>query len=300
MEHAHHVAGEDRFHRRIGEAEVAHEAVEVVRAALGLGRGRREGNEIDAARRVLAAGEVHAVARRHVLDDLPAVDIVWEAAGALIERRRRSIADPARQSHEPLLALHRRGELGDRGRADGAGMHIGEMRDVEHVVGDELVVAFHVDLLGLRVRPFAMVGPPPVRDQRGVGALGRAHPDPQPSVALDERIGANARLRRHARLPGDLGTAPVRREAQPMVAAAQLVAFEPAHRQRQVAVAAAIFQRDRCAVFAAIEHDRLVQQQPRERLARHLGCTGGDVPGAAQEHATTALWPAPPACAPRT
>jgi hypothetical protein len=155
--------------------------------------------------------------------------------------------------------------------------------DVHHVVRDQLVIALNVDLLGLRERPFAVRGPPPVRDERRIGTLGRAHPDPQPLVALNEWIGAHARLRRNARLAGNLDAAPVRRKQQAVIAAAQPIALELAHRQRQMPVTAAVFQRYCGTVLAAVEHDRLIEQRARERLARHLGCAGGDVPGLAQE-----------------
>ena len=113
VEDAHHVAGENGLHLRIGEPEVAHEAEEVVRRALGLGRRRAERHQVDLAAFVLAAGEVDAVARRHVLDDLPAVDVRGKAAGLLVERRRRPVEDPAREAHQPLLALDARRKLGD-------------------------------------------------------------------------------------------------------------------------------------------------------------------------------------------
>jgi hypothetical protein len=115
-----------------------------------------------------------------------------------------------------------------------------------------------------------MIGPPPVRDQRRIGALRRAHPDPQPAVAFDQRIGAHSRLRRHAFLAGDLDALSVRGEKQAVVTAAQAIAFEPAHGERQVPVAAAVFQRHRSAIFAPVEHQRLAEQRARERLARHL------------------------------
>ena len=263
----------------------------------GLGRRRAERHQVDALAWVLAAGEVHAEARRHVLDDLPAVDVPREAAGIAVERRRRPVEDPARQAHQALFALRGRRKLGDRRGADRGGVHVREVRHVEDIVRDELVVAFHVDRIRPRERPVRMLGPPPVRDQRRIGPRRVAHPDPYPAILLEHRIRAHARLRRDSALAGDLHALSGRVEKQPVIAAAQAIAFEAPARQRQMAVAAAVFQRHGAPRLGAEENHRLIEESARERRARHLAIPGGDIPGMTQVAAQTARASTTSACA---
>ena len=72
--------------------------------------------------------------------------------------------------------------------------------------------------------------------------------------------------------------------AQPMVVALQRVADELALGQGQVAVGAAILERDRRAVLEPIEHDRLAQDDAAERAPRDLVIVGRDVPAIPEEH----------------
>jgi hypothetical protein len=66
--------------------------------------------------------------------------------------------------------------------------------------------------------------------------------------------------------------------------ALQGVAHELAHRQGQVAVRAAVFERDRRAVLEPIKHDRLAQDHAAKGLARDLVVLRGDVPIIPEEH----------------
>ncbi|MNC93264.1 hypothetical protein D3C83_98490 [compost metagenome] len=76
-----------------------------------------------------------------------------------------------------------------------------------------------------------------------------------------------------------------------MIAAAQAVALELAHRQRQLPVAAAVLQRDRLPVLLAIQDHRLAEKRPGERSAGQFTIPGGDVPGVTQKHGSTGLSP---------
>src|SRR5579863_5634538 len=64
----------------------------------------------------------------------------------------------------------------------------------------------------------------------------------------------------------------------------QHVAVELAHRQRQMPVRAAIFERHWLAGLGAVEHNRLAQNCPAKRLAPDLVLARGDIPVVAQEH----------------
>ena len=158
------------------------------------------------------------------------------------------------------------------------------MRHIEDVVVDELIIAGDRDHVGLGTGPIGVIHPPPIRDQRRIGAFRIAHPDPDPVEALDQRIGPDRRVGRDLCLARDFDTAPAAVEAQPVIAATQRVAFEPAKGERQVAMAAAILERDRRAVLLAVKDDRLAEDHPGQRLAADLAVPGRDIPGIAQEH----------------
>src|SRR6185437_12817531 len=100
------------------------------------------------------------------------------------------------------------------------------------------------------------------------------------------RIAGDARVLRDLRLPGNFDALTARREFEAVIAAAHIVALDDAHGERQVAVAAAVFERDGFALLGAVEHDRQAKEYPRQRGARDLFAPGGDVPAMAQEHGT--------------
>ena len=73
--------------------------------------------------------------------------------------------------------------------------------------------------------------------------------------------------------------------------ALQRIADQLAHRERQMTVRAPVLERDRRAVLEAIEHDRLAENDPAERLALDLGVGGGDVPVVPEEHGLSSSAP---------
>src|SRR6185503_19359756 len=163
-------------------------------------------------------------------------------------------------------------------------MHIDEMRYIEDVIVDQLIIAGDRNHVGLGASPIWMISPPPIRDQRRIGAFRLTHPDPNPIEALDERIGPDRGIRWDLSLAWDLDTTAARIEAQPVVAAAQRIAFEPTEGKRQVAVATAILERDRLAVLLPVEDDRLAKDYPPSRLPAELAVPGRHIPGIAQKH----------------
>src|SRR5262249_17228466 len=98
-------------------------------------------------------------------------------------------------------------------------------------------------------------GPVRVVVTREVGDLGwiglalLAHPDPEIAVPFDDRIGAHADTRRDTILAGNSDAGARCIEGEAVIAALDQAAFEHlALVQRRAAVAAAVFERDRCAV----------------------------------------------------
>ena len=227
-----------------------------------------------------------------MLHDLPAVDIALEFSGVLVHRRRRPVDDPAGHAHLPRLAFGRHRKLRDRGTADRCRVHVGKVRDIEHVVVDELVMAAHVKRIGPSAGPFRMRGPPPVWDQRGIGFCRVAHPDPDPVPARNHRVGADARLRRDALLSGNFDAPPRGFELQAVVAAAQIIADHHAQRQLRVPVAATILQRHRRAIGLPVEHNRRVKKNTSEGLVpRYLAVPCPNVPTVTKEHGRSAVTP---------
>ena len=66
------------------------------------------------------------------------------------------------------------------------------MAGIEQIVDRELVVTVHVDEIALDHGPVGVFVHPDVGDQRFVGERRIAHPDPDPTPALDNRIRAHA------------------------------------------------------------------------------------------------------------
>jgi len=62
------------------------------------------------------------------------------------------------------------------------------------------------------------------------------------------------------------------------------VADELAHRERRLAVAAAVLQRHRRAVVLAEEEHRLVEEDAAAHLPRHLMVPRRDIPGVTHVH----------------
>ena len=163
-------------------------------------------------------------ARRQVVDDLPAVDVAGEFADLDEGRRRRLVDDPARHLHAARRAIDaHRGVLDQRHVADGGLVHESEMREIEQVVADELPVALRVQIVGLGA-PVRIVEPMVVGDLGGIGQRRIAHPDPQPLVALDHRIGLHPRARRDHVLARHAHAGAGAIEAQPVIVALQHVA----------------------------------------------------------------------------
>ena len=130
-----------------------------------------------------------------------------------------------------------------------------------------------------------------VGDQIGIRARRLAHPDPQPAMALRHRIGFDAGARRNGVLARHFHALPGAVIAQAVIVALQEIADQPAHGERQVAMDAAVFERDRPAVLLAKQHDRLAKDRAAERLARDLMVGSSDVPEIPQEHGRGSVMP---------
>ena len=145
------------------------------------------------------------------------------------------------------------------------------MRQIEQVVVHELIVRREVVIARHRL-PGRVVHPVEIRDAGGVGQRRLAQPDPREGVALDQRIFAHARPRRHLVLPGHPHALAVAVKAQSMVAALDLVSDDAAERQRREAMRAAVGKRDRLARGGAEQHDLLAAHGAGERRRSRSRC----------------------------
>ena len=177
------------------------------------------------------------------------------------------------------------GKIRHRRRPDVLYVHIGQMRQVEQVVVEQLVMARDMKRrIALHDRPVRMVHHVPVRQQAFIRLVRVARPDPDVLVLFEYRPGPHEAVRRHLRLAGDFHAGAGRVEFQPVIAALQDVADDLALRQRQVPVAAAVFQRDRVPGAVPEQDERLVQDGARQRFVRrHLVIPGSGVPGVFQK-----------------
>ena len=157
-------------------------------------------------------------------------------------------------------------------------MHKAEMRQVQQVVDDQLVIAFDIEIRPL-VSPI-VVGLPGIRnDQVFVGQRRITHPDPDPVVFLDDWIGADLGPRRDRSLSRHMRALARRIELKAVIVAFQLVADEFALRQRHSAVAAAVFKGLRRTILLAPEDNVFIANGARHRCPVNFFRLGADVPG---------------------
>ncbi len=189
---------------------------------------------------------------------------------------------PALRQHDIALAQ----QFGARGiqhvRRGEGGVEELDVAEVEQVVGDQLVVGGDAQVAGDGGVAHGLAERGEVGDGGGVGAGGLAEPEPDETVALGERIGANpgGRWDRAAVRIVHAGASAV--EAQAMVAALQRVIDQLAAGQRRHAVRAAVGQRDWLTGWQTDHYHWLVQQNTAERRRPKLGSVGGDIPGVAE------------------
>ena len=226
------------------------------------------------------------------MDQLVAVDIGVAPCRRREHGRRRDVAHDAVDEHlVPLPARLDRG-FRDGFVADTGAMHIGLVRQVDQIVDQQLVMRPDMEAVAER-HPAVLVQPGHRRQERRIGGFGRPHPDPDPAVFLDRRIGAQSGAARHPVLARHGDASAVRVIGEAVIAADQPVADQPPLRQRQAAVDAAVYERARNAVLGAEEHDRLAAHRAGERGAADLRSGGRDVPSLLDEHALflpDALW----------
>ena len=137
------------------------------------------------------------------------------------------------------------------------------MAEVEKIIDAKQVVRLDVDAIADR-DPAIPVDDAEIRQPALVRERRVAHPYPDHLPAFDEgkRLdfsrGGNLLLTGH----GDAAAAAI--EHQPVIAALHIVFDELADRQRNVAVTAAILDRNRLSGFGAIQKNRLIEDLPAE------------------------------------
>jgi len=156
-------------------------------------------------------------------------------------------------------------------------MHVGFVGQVHQVVDHQAVVALDVKQAA-PVGPFIAYRPFQVGDQRRVGLILIAGPDPDESVALDHGIALVARETTYP-LPWHLQRFPVAAHDQAVIAAHQVAVFDVSQRQRCAAMGAKVLDCHNLVFLAVIENDFFAADLPPERFLRNfIGCAG-DVPG---------------------
>ena len=259
------MAARFRLRRERGEEGAVHalRAVALARA----GAGRRDADVADHHRRRL---------ERH---DLPAIGAAGLAQLTGPERRRFDIDHPARHGRGAIGMGHFERRIEDRVVADAAGMDVSLVGEVHQVVDHQPVVALERVESPALALPLLPVVPMEIGHGGGIGEGRIARPDPDQPMPLDDRIaphrgrGVDRLLRRH------MGAAPGGIEHQPMIAAHDLVADQPAHRERQQPMPAGVLERGDGAVGAAVENDVMAADRSGRERAPDLMAPGGRIPG---------------------
>ena len=176
----------------------------------------------------------------------------------------------------------------DRITANRLLVHPAHVRQIHQVVGDQLMMSGHMGV-SAAVRPASVVMPGIGRDVSSIGACRVTHPDPQRAIALFQRVATNACVFRNLLLRRDVHTAPAFVVRQSVITADDAVAADLPHRQRQVAMAATIFQRDCSAIRQAVQHHRIAEQGAGQGFVRDFVRPGRDIPAIADEHGCSFL-----------
>ncbi len=228
------------------------------------------------------------MARQLTNRGLPAIGSRAAEAGELRQQRRRlDIRAPAHHAHAVLQTHRRHWIIVESRPTERGGMHEHDMDQIEQIVVVELPIALHRQGLAAIAHgggESRIVDALPLRQQAFIALGGIAHPQPNEIPALDHRIGFDLRVRRNLRLPRNLDALPSAVEFQAVITAADRIAFAHSHRERQVAMATAIFHRDRAFVCCAIEQYWLAEDGTCHRLLANFRGIGADIPIVTQKH----------------
>src|SRR6516164_7817658 len=235
------------------------------------------------ARRRCAYVEPQKGGRREV-DDLPAVNISSETTDLLKGRWRLLIDDPAGDGNSVRRAgdFHP-GMLGECQIADGGVVNESKVRQIEQIIDDKLPVRVDMEIVAFG-SPIRIVKPMEIRNSSGIGERRVAHPDPNPVIAFDHRIASYLRSLRNLLLPWDVNAMAIARKAQSVIEALQRIIHKLAHRQRQMAMGAAVLEGHRSSVFGPKQNDRVAQDYATHWFAADLRIGRCDVPIISQEH----------------
>jgi hypothetical protein len=164
------------------------------------------------------------------------------------------------------------------------GVNEAQMRQVEQIVVDELIVRRVVEMAGLDV-PIGIGRGDGIRDQRAVRHRGPTHPHPYPTAAFDDRKASHGSGLRDERLSRNLDAASVRGELHAVIHAAQIVLLQASLRQGCEPVTAAVFQRNDRAVGLPVQYQWLVDDRAgQQRVAGDIIRPRGHVTGIADPH----------------
>src|SRR4029077_76533 len=165
----------------------------------------------------------------------------------------------------------------DAGTGERGLVHERQVREVEQVIDDKLIVRFDMaQRPGCGPGRAAILGK--IRDQRPIGAERLTHPDVDETGALRRRKAPHAKSRRDLLLCRNMGTRAHAVEPQPVVAAFDVIVDELAPRELIETVRTAIIEH-RDGIVAAPEHDeRFVADRARQGGAADLAAEGRDIP----------------------
>jgi hypothetical protein len=197
---------------------------------------------------------------RLTIDDLPAIHAVafLEDPAFHVCRRRRAIQHPARDTHALLGTVDLDAAfLSQLDGADRRAMHVADVRQIEKIVIDQLIVRLNV-VRGAGSSERRIAHAVKIRNGGALGQIRLPHPHPYPAMPLGDPVDLDPRLGRNPILAWDPCARAVRVEHQTVIAALDLVAEHASEMERGMAVNAPILQGRKRAVLLPEQHDRLV------------------------------------------
>ena len=226
---------------------------------------------------------------------LPAIDMAFDLHKLFEDRHGRTVQRPAVDFDDvaDLPRLDR--NVLHFGAAERRRMYETDMRRVEQIVGQLLIVRCDVGIRAVIDAPVRVPVGRQIEQQRFVGLFRFAGPHPDQAEPFGDWIRPHANVARYERLAGNFPAGASGIVLQPVIAALDAVAAHPAFRQGQELVGAAVFQRPDRSVAGTKRHDRLAEQLPADRTVVQLVQPCNRIPAVAYEsaHAASALSRAP-------
>ncbi len=213
---------------------------------------------------------------------VPAIDIALEVAVFGEQRDRRGVFDPAPDQDAMLVEAVFDRHLLACGIAERGKMHEADMGGIAEIVGEVEIIGIDPQCVAMRGAPAGLIILLQIIDQRSIGPIRIARPDPHQPHLLVQRIGRHVCVGGDHLLAGDTNAASVGPKSHAVIAALNRIAFELAHRQWRQPMRADVIERNHAPGLGAVDDKIGPKQAMRGELSRHVARPGERIPGIAR------------------